>query len=197
MGHHYCDKVIDFTDPDGQNISILSRYLSQYRGVVACGLPGAGKTHSMRLVMGAIERKTMWDRGKIFSMLLNDVNDFSFMSIVQAFEKQCFDKLLAAHDHPICFEGWLTSSRGRAEVKRLYGSWPVVLLVFDAPVQVLEERVKRGENPYWPAEEISTRLEILADSFQRPTKHEGWREVIYVNTCGGAGYEHMQDLLNI
>lgn len=197
MGHHYCDRAVNFTDPDHHTVDLLSRYLAKYRGLVACGLPGGGKTEFLDLIMRRRERRTIWRRGDLFRAMFGDFIDFSMMPTVYEFEKRAFDKLLTEHDHPVCFEGWLTTSRGRADVRRLFGSWPVALLVFDGPVEILTGRVMRSATPPWPTAEVPFQMEILSKSFQRPTVREGWAEVIYVNTCGEAGEEHLRDLLNL
>ncbi len=197
MGHHFCNRTIEFTNPTAELVQKLRLFISQFRCVAACGMPGAGKTFFLDTMYCDHDRITRWNRNDLYRSMFGGFIDHSFTPDIERFESLIFDKLLTKHEHPIAFEGWLTSRTAREKLLKKFGAWSSLLVVFVGPLDILIPRVMKSNQTVWTKKEVKVQMRILEQGFQYPTQREGWNYIIYLNTCGEDGSEFLMDLLNI
>jgi len=185
----YANKLINFTRPKERAIRAVANVLSTYDLVCCAGLPYTGKTTAMTLISSLDNNPIRWSREAIMRQLFTGDFDLTYLGIINKAEQDLFKKAIKDGRKKFYYEGWLTTRRARRRVLNMFGGKKTCLLLFDAPVKPLVNRIVDEEAYGWVAYEALNRIARTRSQFEWPTKTEGWDTVVYVNTFGQPGMD--------
>lgn len=176
----------------------FSQHLWPYKFIMVIGPHCSGKTSVLRHYKTQPSwTATVWRSEPILDMLYIDKEKFNekHYNLIQKCEKEIIPDMMHEDLHQVIVEGWYLYPSSRRRMMGLIQNLNVnsLCIIFDGPADMMIDRAKEHNKLVMDDEELEFFVANQCRSFNKPDGKESFNNIMYVNTFGQRGIEHLRN----